>query len=127
MAHQHPWITPLPAQKRGVQYDRVSQPRLYRTWITPELGSDTVVQLDLATTILGGNKTSCLYQRLVYKDKLADSISASISPFALASQMQINADVKPGIDPAKVEVAIAEELKSFWPKAQVMMNCNALR
>ncbi len=70
-----------------------------------------MVQLDLATTILGGNKTSRLYQRLVYKDKLADSISASISPFALASQMQINADVKPGIDPAKVEVAIAEELK----------------
>ncbi|UIT41021.1 insulinase family protein [Xylella fastidiosa subsp. multiplex] len=113
VAHQHPWITPLPAQKRGVQYDRVSQPRLYRTWITPELGSDTVAQLDLATTILGGNKSSRLYQRLVYKDKLADNISASISPFALASQMQINADVKPGIDPAKVEAAIAEELKKF--------------
>ncbi|HHW4679325.1 MAG TPA: M16 family metallopeptidase, partial [Xylella sp.] len=113
VARQQPWITPLPAQKRGIQHDYVSQPRLYRTWIAPELGSDDVVQLALATSILGGSKNSRLYQRLVYRDKLADDVSAGISAFALASQLQINADVKPGIDPAKVEAAIADELKKF--------------
>ncbi|HHW4672806.1 MAG TPA: M16 family metallopeptidase, partial [Xylella fastidiosa subsp. pauca] len=113
VARQRPWITPLPAQKRGVQYDRVSQPWLYRTWVIPELGNDAVMQLGLATAILGGSKSSRLHQRLVYKDKLADNISADIFPFALASQMQINVDVKHGVDPAKVEAVINEELQRF--------------
>ncbi|UKE46822.1 M16 family metallopeptidase [Xanthomonas cerealis] len=110
---QQPWITPLARQTRGVQHDHVAQPRLYRTWVVPQLGSDDAVQLDLATTVLGGGKTSRLYQRLVYRDNLVDDVSASIQPFALASQLQISADVKDGVDPAKVEAAIADELQKF--------------
>jgi len=113
VARQQPWITALPRQTRGVQHDHVSQPRIYRTWVAPQLGTDDVVYLDLATTILGGGKTSRLYQRLVYQDKLVDDVSASIQPFALASQLQIQADVKEGVDPAKVEAAIADELSRF--------------
>ncbi len=110
---QQPWITPLARQTRGVQHDHVAQPRLYRTWVAPQLGSDDAVQLELATTVLGGGKTSRLYQRLVYRDNLVDDVSASIQPFALASQLQISADVKDGVDPAKVEAAIADELQKF--------------
>ncbi len=113
VAHQQPWITPLAKSTRGVQHDHVAQPRIYRTWVVPQLGSDAAIQLDLASTVLGGGKTSRLYQRLVYQDKLVDSVSASIASFALASQFQIQADVKQGVDPAKVEAAIADELKKF--------------
>jgi len=113
VARQQPWITALPKQTRGVQHDHVSQPRIYRTWVAPQLGSDDAVSLDLATTVLGGGKTSRLYQRLVYQDKLVDDVSAAIQPFALASQLQIQADVKDGVDPAKVEAAIADELARF--------------
>ncbi|WLA08219.1 insulinase family protein [Xanthomonas translucens] len=110
---QQPWITPLARQTRGVQHDHVAQPRIYRTWVAPQLGSDDAVQLDLASNVLGGGKTSRLYQRLVYRDNLVDDVSASIQPFALASQLQIVADVRDGADPAKVEAAIADELKKF--------------
>lgn len=110
---QQPWITPLAKSTRGVQHDHVAQPRIYRTWVVPQLGTDAAVQLDLASTVLGGGKTSRLYQRLVYQGKLADDVSASIAPFALASQFQIRADVKQGVDPAKVEAAIADELAKF--------------
>ena len=110
---QQAWITPLEKSTRGVQHDHVAQPRIYRTWIVPQLGSDAAIQLDLASTVLGGGKTSRLYQRLVYQDKLVDDISASVSPFALASQFQIQADVKEGADPAKVEAVINEELQKF--------------
>ncbi|TAL72636.1 MAG: insulinase family protein [Rhodanobacter sp.] len=113
VAHQQPWITPLATSTRGVQHDHVAQPRIYRTWVVPQLGTDAAVQLDLASTVLGGGKTSRLYQRLVYRDKLADDVSASLAPFALASQFQIQADVKQGVDPAKVEAAIADELAKF--------------
>ncbi len=113
VARQQPWITPLAASTRSVQHDHVAQPRIIRTWVVPQLGTDASTQLDLASTVLGGGKTSRLYQRLVYQDKLVDSVSASISDFALANQFQIQADVKQGVDPARVEAVIAEELKKF--------------
>ncbi len=113
VARQQPWITPLAKSTRGVQHDHVAQPRIIRTWVVPQLGTDDAILLDLASTALGGGKTSRLYQRLVYQDKLVDDVSASIAPFALASQFQIQADVKQGVDPAKVEAAINDELKKF--------------
>ncbi|MEO8999205.1 MAG: pitrilysin family protein [Rhodanobacter sp.] len=113
VARQQAWITPLATSTRGVQHDHVAQPRIIRTWVVPQLGADDAIQLDLASSALGGGKTSRLYQRLVYQDKLVDDISAGISAFALASQFQIQADVKQGVDPAKVEAVINEELKKF--------------
>ncbi|WP_179478516.1 pitrilysin family protein [Rhodanobacter sp. K2T2] len=113
VARQQPWITPLAASTRGVQHDHVAQPRITRTWVVPQLGTDAAIQLNLASTVLGGGKTSRLYQRLVYQDKLVDDVSASLSDFALANQFQIQADVKQGVDPARVEAVIAEELKKF--------------
>ncbi|WP_414649883.1 M16 family metallopeptidase [Dyella sp.] len=110
---QQAWITPLEKRTHGVQHDHVAQPRIYRTWVVPQLGSDDAIQLDLAAAALGGGKTSRLYQRLVYQDKLVDNISADVSAFALASQFQIHADVKAGVDPAKVEAAIDEVVKQF--------------
>lgn len=113
VARQQAWITPLAKSTRGVQHDHVSQPRIIRTWVVPQLGTADAIQLDLASTALGGGKTSRLYQRLVYQDKLVDDVSASIGEFALASQFQIQADVKQGVDPAKVEAVIHEEVQKF--------------
>jgi zinc protease len=110
---QQAWITPLEKSTRGIQHDHVAQPRIYRTWVVPQLGTDDAIQLDLAAAALGSGKTSRLYQRLVYQDKLVDSVSADVSAFALGSQFQIQADVKQGVDPAKVEAVIDEVLKQF--------------
>ena len=110
---QQAWITPLEKSTHGIQHDHVAQPRIYRTWVVPQLGTDDAIQLDLAASALGGGKTSRLYQRLVYQDKLVDSVSADVSPFALGGQFQIQADVKQGVDPAKVEAVIDEVLKQF--------------
>lgn len=113
---QQAWITPLEKSTRGTQHDQVAQTRIVRTWIVPQLGTDDSVQLDLATTVLGGGKTSRLYQRLVYQDKLADDVSLGISPFALASQVQLTVDVKTGVDPATVEAAVADVWKDYLAK-----------
>lgn len=110
---QQAWITPVETSTRGTQHDQVAQTRIVRTWVVPQLGTDDAVQLDLASTVLGGGKTSRLYQRLVYQDKLADDVSLGIGPFALASQFQLTVDVKSGVDPAKVEAAVADVWKTF--------------
>ncbi len=84
-----------------------------REWNVPQLGNADTPLLDLAAAVLGGGKTSRLYQRLVYQDKLVDEVSVHVQTFALASQFELRADVKKGVDPARVEAAIADEWAKF--------------
>jgi len=113
VARQQPWTAPRTTSTRDTMSDAVAQTRIVRTWNVPGLADADEAQLELAASVLGGDKTSRLYQRLVYKDKLVDSVSVGVQPFALASQFQLGADVKNGVDPAKVEAAIAEEWAKF--------------
>ncbi len=110
---QQPWVYPRTASTRGEMVDQVAQVRIYREWNVPQIGDGDVQALDLAAAVLGGGKTSRLYERLVYKDKIADDVSVDVTPFALASMLELQVDVKHGVDPAKVEAAIAEEWAKF--------------
>ncbi|HEX5961501.1 MAG TPA: pitrilysin family protein, partial [Rhodanobacteraceae bacterium] len=109
------WVAARDTSTRGTMTDNVAQTRIYREWNTPGLdaaGNDRLM-LDLAAEVLGGSKTSRLYQRLVYQDKLADNVSVGNMAFELASAALLRVDVKQGIDPAKVEAAIADEWAKF--------------
>jgi zinc protease len=110
---QQPWTAPRTESSRDTMTDHVAQTRIYREWNAPWLGADDEPALELAAAVLGGGKTSRLYERLVYKDKLADDVSVDVQSFALASMVQLSADVKKGVDPAKVEAAIADEWQRF--------------
>jgi predicted Zn-dependent peptidase len=107
------WVAPRKEATRGTMTDNVAQTRIYREWNVPPRTSDDTTQLQLAAAVLGGSKTSRLYQRLVYQDKLADSVSVDIEQHALASLFQLQVDVKKGVDPAKVEAAVADEWQKF--------------
>src|SRR5690606_10361177 len=74
VARLQPWIAPRSESTRGAYADRVAQTRIYREWNVPDLSDPDLVALDLAATVLGGGRTSRLYERLVYKDKLADRV-----------------------------------------------------
>ncbi|HET9835657.1 MAG TPA: pitrilysin family protein [Rhodanobacteraceae bacterium] len=109
------WVAPDAKSAHGTMTDNVAQTRIYREWNSPGLdspGNDRLM-LDLATQVLGGSKTSRLYQRLVYKDKLADDVSVGDMTFELASMTLLQVDVKKGVDPAKVDAAIADEWRKF--------------
>ncbi len=113
VARQQPWVAERSGATRGTQSDHVAQTRIYREWNVPQLGAPDNPLLDLAAYVLGGGKTSRLYQRLVYKDKLVDDVSVEVQTFALVSQFVLQADVKKGVDPAQVEAAIADEWAKF--------------
>ncbi|MCW8807958.1 MAG: insulinase family protein [Rhodanobacter sp.] len=108
-----PWVAPRHASTRGTMTDNVAQVRLYREWNVPGRGSRDENLLELAAAVLGGGKTSRLYQRLVYQDKLADNVSVDVEQHMLASLFQLQVDVKKGVDPKKVEAAIADEWRKF--------------
>ncbi len=93
--------------------DVVPQTRIYRTWNIPESGSKEADQLQLFSQVLGGSRSSRLDKRLVFQDKLVDNVSASAFASELGGIFFIQADVKQGVDAAKVEAAIDEELKKL--------------
>ena len=101
---------------RETMYDQVAQTRLHRFWNTPADGTTEADLLVIAGEILGGGKTSRLYERLVYRDQIADSASAGQNALEIAGLFGITADVKTGIDERKVEEAIDEELRRFMEK-----------
>jgi len=98
---------------RASMTDKVPQARIYRSWSVAGFNDVDLDRLQLFATVLGGSKSSRLDKRLLFQDKLVDSVSASVQPFELASTFSIQADVKEGVDPAKVEAAIDEELKKL--------------
>jgi predicted Zn-dependent peptidase len=107
------WVAPREKSTRGTMTDNVAQTRIYREWNVPSRTDLELNQLQLAAAVLGGGKTSRLYQRLVYQDKLADDVSVDIEQHVLASLFQLQVDVKQGADPAKVEAAVADEWAKF--------------
>jgi len=113
-------FTAWPAKRTGVQrqfmHDRVPQARIFKVWNVPEWTSKDLVFLDLASDILASGKTSRLYRRLVYQDQIATQVHAAIDKREIAGQFYLDASAKPGVELARVEHALDEELALFLQK-----------
>jgi predicted Zn-dependent peptidase len=91
--------------------DRVPQYRVYRAWPVAELGSKDAILLDLFGQVLGGSAASRFDTRLVHGDKIADNASAYNWSSEISGTFFLTATVKDGVDAAKVEKALDEELQ----------------
>jgi len=107
------WVAKRAGAKRGVLQDRVPQARVLKVWNVPGLCDRDAVLLDLLSGILAEGKNSRLYRRLVYRDRIATSVSGGAFPFEIASPFTLDAYVQPGGDSAAVERALDEELAAF--------------
>ena len=107
-------VPTLPAPKTVVMKDRVAAVQIQRDWAVPGLlDYQDLAALDLGSDILGGLASSRLQQDLVRDEKLTVSASASLEPFQRVSLFEIDASVKPGVDPALVDKRISEILADF--------------
>ena len=104
-------VAPLAQAGRTVLEDKVPQPLVQRVWNVAQAGTREADELDLFAQVLGGAADSRLDRRLVHEDKLADSVSTYNSSSQLSSNFAVTAMVKQGVDPAKVEAIIDEELQ----------------
>jgi zinc protease len=100
----------LPADARIQFEDRVELPRLYLAWITPAMFAEGDADLDLATDLLANGKTSRLYRRLVFEERLATDVSASQNSREMMGYAQITATAAPGHALAELERAIFDEI-----------------
>lgn len=81
---------------RDVLRDRVPQTRVFRSWTAPGRTTRDAVLLDLATSVLGGGKSSRLYKALVIDQKVATNVSVSIQQHELASMLEIDVTLAEG-------------------------------
>ncbi len=98
------------ADSREVMTDKVPQVRIYRAWNVAEVGTRDIDELQLLGQVLGGAKSSRLGKRLEHEEKLVDNISAGAYASQLGSNFMVMATVKQGVDPARVEAIIDEEI-----------------
>lgn len=110
IARRDSWIAARTESTRDSMQDRVAQVRIYKSWNTPPDGTEDAELLSLFAQVLGGSAASRLDARLVHKDRIADRVSASNFSAELAGLFGIDADVKAGVEPAKVEAVLDEEL-----------------
>jgi zinc protease len=108
---QRAWIAKRTEDQRLSIQDRVPQARIYKEWNVPEWGTPEGEYLSLAADILAGGKTSRFYKRLVYDERIATGVSASLDPFEISGMFQVTATAQPGGDLDAVEKAVDEELE----------------
>ena len=107
-------VPTLAAPKSVVMKDRVAAVQLQRDWAVPGMTDiHDLAALDLGSSILGGLASSRLDRILVRDEKLAVSVGANLQPFQRISLFEIDASVKPGVDPALVDKRISEILADF--------------
>ena len=108
--------TALPADVRLVLEDRVELPRLYMSWLSPAMFAAGDADLDLASDLLANGKTSRLYRRLVFEERIATDVAAGQNSREIAGFLQITATAAPGHTLAEIEGVILEEIEQLAAK-----------
>lgn len=101
----------LDADRRAVLEDRVTLPRVQLTWPTVEAWHADEAALDVMGSILGSGRTSRLYERLVYREQAAQSVSAFNGSRELAGSFGVTITARPGTSLSQMERAAYEEIR----------------
>ena len=113
LTQREAWVAKLTGTQTQISYDRVPQTMILKSWNTPGHSTQTSAYLDMVGSVLASGKNSRLYQRLVYDEQLVSSVSAYVSGYEIGGTFEISAMVNPGIDEARVNAIIDEELAKF--------------
>ncbi|MEO7365927.1 MAG: pitrilysin family protein [Sphingomicrobium sp.] len=106
-------VPTLAGPRSIVMKDRVATTQIQRHWAVPGLLSDQQAALGVGGAVLGGLSSSRLDRILVREEKIAVSVSAGVQPFHRIGLFEIEASVKPGVDPALVEKRLDEVVAQF--------------
>src|SRR5205085_784735 len=68
---------------------------------------------DVLSYVLGGSKSSRLYDRLVHEKQIAQDVTASQQSMQLGSVLSIEATARPGVKPEDLLAAIDAELRTL--------------
>jgi len=114
-------VPTLSARVDDVMHDRVSNTRLYRTWIVPGINHEDTTDLTIGASVLGGLASSRLDRILVRDEESAVSVSSSLLPFQRVSMLPfqrvsmffVTVDVKPGVDAGAVSQRLDQIIAEY--------------
>ncbi len=95
---------------RATMLDKVQLPLIAMAFHSPAGYTEGDAEMDLLAAVLSEGKTSRLYKRLVYDDKIAAEVSAYQDSSQLGSVFRIDILAQPEIDLDRVEKAVDEEV-----------------
>ena len=104
---------PIPTERRETVTDTVQLPRLTVAWLTPEAFHAGDADADFFIHILGEGKISRLYQKLVYKDQVAQSVSCSNESLMVTSMAQCDITARPGVKLEDLEATLDKEIEAL--------------
>src|SRR6202158_3040250 len=104
---------PITSERRTVLQDNVQLPRVYMGWLTSPIFKPGDAEAELAATVLGGGKSSRLYQKLVYEKQIALDVSVNQQSLILGSLFEAQATARPGVKADGLEKDIGSELAAF--------------
>jgi predicted Zn-dependent peptidase len=107
------WVPKRETTVREVMQDQVANTRIYRVWAVPGRNDAQTADLSIAAATLAGGDTSRLYKDLVRDKQLAVGVNGYVQDFEAVSLFQLEIDVKPGVDPAKVNARLDELIGKF--------------
>jgi zinc protease len=105
-----PGDSTLDTDVRLLLEDRVELPRLYIAWLTSRMFETDDAELDLASDLLANGKTSRLYRRLVFEERIATDVSAAQNSREVAGFLQVSATAAPGHSLAEIERIVVDEI-----------------
>jgi zinc protease len=108
-----PRETVLPAEQRLVLEDRVHLPRLYLAWHSARHYTEEDAVLEQLAGVLAGGKTSRLYKRLVYEERLAQDVSTFQNGGELGGTFFVVVTAKPGVALGALEERVRAELRTL--------------
>ena len=101
---------PITAERRQTVTDTVQLPRLSVAWLTPEAFHGGDPESDMFINVLGGGKTSRLYQKLVYEKQVAQSVNCYNQSLMVTSTAECDITARPGVKLEDLEAAFDAEV-----------------
>lgn len=96
--------------------DQVELPKVTLAWQSPPHFAPGDAEMDLIASVLSHGKASRLYKALVYDEKIAQSVEAGQHSQVLGSEFVVSALARPGVDPAKLEKALLDQVAKLRDK-----------
>ncbi len=100
----------LEADRRDALEDQVTLPQLTLAWHTVPAWAPDEAALDVAADLLAQGKASRLYERLVYRQQAAQSVSAFQFSRERAGSFQATVQAREGFDLSQMESAVMAEI-----------------
>jgi zinc protease len=106
-------VTPLEKAVVIETTDQVQVPKVIVAMRGPEAFAADSAALEIAMRVFGGGKTSRLYRRLVFRDRLATEAYTEQNDQMLGSELFVEAVARPGVSAAALRAAIEDELRKL--------------